>query len=72
MIQIARWPSNPREKAIREPSGDHAGNSLFSVIGVSVRSRPPSRSITPICTGPAESIEKAIRRLSGDHEGYSE
>src|SRR3954452_22665385 len=72
MIQMARWPSNPREKAIREPSGDHAGNSLFSVIGVSVRSPPPSRSITPICTGPAESIEKAIRELSGDHDGYSE
>src|SRR5215213_2194753 len=71
MIQMARWPSNPREKAIYEPSGDHAGNSLFSVIWVSVRSRPPSRSITPICTGPAESIEKEMRELSGDHDGYS-
>src|SRR3954462_4829691 len=72
MIQMARWPSNPRQNAICEPSGDHAGNSLFSVMGVSVRSSPPSRSITPICTGPAESIEKAIRELSGDHDGDSD
>src|SRR5215217_408655 len=71
MIQIARWPSKPRQNAICEPSGDHAGNSLFSVMGVSVRSSPPSRSITPISTGPAESIEKEMRELSGDHDGYS-
>src|SRR3982751_4830302 len=72
MIQMARWPSNPRQNAICEPSGDQAGNSLLSVMGVSVRSRPPSRSITPICTEPAESTEKAIREPSGDHVGYSD
>src|SRR3954463_11705118 len=71
MSQMARWPSNPRQNAICEPSGDHAGSSLFSVMEVSARSRPPSRSITPVCTGPAESIENAIRALSGDHDGYS-
>src|SRR5215212_5714665 len=72
MIQIARWPSNPRQNAICDPSGDHAGNSLFSVMGVSVRSPSPSRSITPICTGPADRSEKASRELSGDHDGYSD
>src|SRR5215211_6532937 len=69
---MARWPSKPRQNAICEPSGDHAGSSLFSVMGVNVCSAPPSRSIVPICTGPAESIEKAIRELSGDHDGYSD
>src|SRR5215210_9332421 len=71
MIQMARWPAKPRQNAICEPSGDHAGSSMFLVMEVSVRPAPLAPSITPICTGPAESSEKEMRALSGDHEGYS-
>lgn len=56
---------------MKRPSGDQAGSSLFTVLGVNVRSPPPSRPITPICTAPAETSENAIRDPSGDHDGYS-
>lgn len=62
--------SSPRrENAMKRPSGDQAGSSLFTVLGVNVRSPPPSRPITPICTAPAETSENAIRRPSGEKLG---
>src|SRR5215212_8497923 len=67
MIQMARWPSNPRQNASRDPSGDHDGYSDNEL--VRRFALEPSVAMVQRFSAPDRVEANAMLVPSGDHAG---